>query len=325
VYSDICTIAIKRFFDVTNTEHKKTKLYPELLLVLPYFNFAGFNQLYVNIQDALHSFNNQQINIIVMEAVLKGNVSQLYTLPCKVITTETNTIAFHKEGLFNKAFDIYKELYEVFVLCDSDIVFEDEKWPANLIQLMKSGAEILQPFATCAWTDKKGAVISTSKSYSYVKAECARLSENSIKHVQIDRDLYHPGFVWAFSKSFLLRTGGVFSKCFTGAGDLMLIYLAEGKPIPLNNEYKYLQPELNNFLMKGGGKQEAMKGKIYHLYHGSMSNRQYYNRHANILKAKVNLGPEFFSPNLDDYLIQAIHPKVNQINLAYFKARREDD
>lgn len=325
VYSDICTISIHDFFNNKDTSHTKPDIYSEVLVVLPYFNFACFNQLNVNIHDAVHSFNNQQINIVVMEAVFSGNITQLYTLPCKVLTTETDTIAFHKEGLFNKAFHLYQNEYEIFVLCDSDIIFKDELWAKKLIELFNTGVEAAQPFSICHWTDKKGELATKSRSYSFIRSENERTGLWTVQKIANLRNTYHPGFVWAFSKKFLLRTNGLFSKCFSGAGDLMVIYLIEGVPVDTNNVYKYMQPELNEFIVKGKAKQGVLNGEIYHLYHGNSLNRQYYQRHEIIIKENINLGPEFFSKDLDNFLIKAIHPRVNEINLEYFKARREDD
>jgi len=325
VYSDICTLSIHKFFNNKDTSYEKTTNYSEVLVVLPFFNFACFNQLYANIHDAVHNFNNQNINILVMEAVFTGNISQLYTLPCKVLTTETDTIAFHKEGLFNKAFHLYENDYEVFVLCDSDIIFKDNLWVKKMIALFKTGVEAAQPFSVCHWTDKNGEICSSSRSYSFIRSENERIGIWNSQKITNLRQTYHPGFVWAFSKNFLLRTNGLFSKCFTGAGDLMVLYLVEGIAIGTNNIYNYMQPELNDFLTKGKAKQGVLNGEIYHLYHGNSLNRQYYERHQTILKERINLGPEFFSKELDNFLIKATHPKVNEINLEYFKARREDD
>jgi len=326
VYSDICTTTIKKYFNVSalNLENINKK-YPEILVVIPFFNFARFNKLYSNVQETVFSFNEQNVSTVVMEAVLKGEISQLYTIQCKIITTETDTIAFHKEGLFNKGFSLYKNLFNMFVLCDSDIIFGDKEWAKKLTQLYYNGVEAVQPFSLCHWTTPTRQIERSCISYSMCRYENVKNGTWNNYRVQSLRRTYHPGFVWAFSKKFLERTNGVYSKCFTGSGDEMLVFLVEGM-IPMNlNTYKYLQPDLNNFLQYGGAKQDSMKGEIYHLYHGNVKHRRYFERHSNILNKNINIGPDFFSPELEDHLVKAINPKVNQVNLAYFKGRKEDD
>lgn len=329
IYSDILTITIKKYFNRNKTIFINTQTpYKGLIVIIPFFNFASFNQLCANISDMVYKLNAQQVSIVVMEAVLTGSISQLYTLPCDIITTETDTIAFHKEGLFNKAFNIYKEYYDIFVLSDADIIFANNGWPQILINEMKKGADIVQPYKTCHWTKKDGSIDFSKPSYSSFRAENYNSKYNRSKMKCVcDKFKYHPGFVWAFSTNFLLKTNGLFSKCFSGSGDIMTVHLGEGIPINKNtwDIFEYLQPELNNFLIKGGGNYGSMSGEIYHLYHGSRDNRGYYDRHTNITRVRFNIGPKFFSPELKDHLINAIDPKVNDLTLAYFKSRNEDD
>jgi hypothetical protein len=327
IYSDICTITINKYFNnKTDKIQNNNTIYPEILVVIPFFNFAKYNKLYSNIYETVTNFNEQKVSVVVMEAVLNGEVSNLYTIPCKVITTKTDTIAFHKEGLFNKGFHLYKNLFNMFVLCDSDIIFNDNEWANKLTILYKNGVEAVQPFSKCHWTTKQRKISHSAVSYSYFRKKNEELGMwNKYKALQL-RFKYHPGFVWAFSKKFLERTGGVYSKCFTGSGDEIVIFLVEG--IIISNEqpiYNYLQPDLNNFLQNCGAKQDAMNGEIYHLYHGSVNNRKYYERHTNIINKKITIGSDYFSPNLEDHLVKAINPKVNEVNLAYFQSRREDD
>jgi len=324
IYSDICTLTIKKYFNNKTIETAINPKYPKTLVVLPFFNFAGFSRLYTNIHDAVFKFNSQNVNIIVSEAVLEGYVSNMYTVPCKILTTETNTIAFHKEGLFNKVFHTYKHLYDYFVLCDSDIIFADDNWVDKMQKMFETGVEVAQPYSICHWTDKSGKTVGSNKSYSFIRAEKTtqdKITDTMFKKI---RQCSYPGFVWAFTKSFLERTNGIYSKCFTGSGDEMVILLAEGLPSD-SYSYIYLQPDLNEFLVKGGGKHGAMIGEIYHLFHGNTKYRRYYERHKTIISANINLGPEYFSEYLEDHLIKANHPKVNEINLEYFKGRREDD
>jgi hypothetical protein len=325
IYSDICTITIKKFFDNKTIDYNKNPKYPNTLVVLPFFNFAGFKTQYINIHDTVFKFNSQNINVIVSEAILTNTVSQLYTVPCKILTTETDTIAFHKEGLFNKVFNNFKHLFDNFVICDSDIIFADDNWVDKLQKLFATGVEVLQPYSTCHWTDKNGNVSNSKKSYSFIRTKFVKAEKINIQTFKNVREKSHPGFVWAFTKGFLERTNGLYSKCFTGSGDEIVLLLAEGLPNTINENYRYLQPDLNIFLIKGGGKHGSLTGEIYHLYHGNRMHRKYVDRHINIKKAKINLGQEYFSEDLHDYLIKAIHPKVNEINLAYFKGRREDD
>ena len=328
IYFDICTIAIKKFFNGNNTLLLDTKTpYSDLLVVIPFFNFANFNKIVENILETVDNLNNQKVNVVVMEAIIKGNISQLYTIKCDVIITETDTVAFHKEGLFNKAFDLYKDYKDIFVLLDADIIFADDSWPDNLIATINAGANVVQPFKICHWTTKEGTIGMSSKSYSCYRAENYIRGMWDNRKISSTKHDYHPGFAWAFSKMFLLKTNGLYPKCFSGSGDIATLHLTEGMTIDKNGwaPLDYLQPELNNFILKGTGKHGVMDGEIYHLYHGTRDNRKYYERHKKIMQEKLDIGPEFFSQELDDHLVKAVNPLVNTIILDYFKSRREDD
>jgi hypothetical protein len=331
INSDIITITIGKYFNKNKTLLLDTTTpYSDLLVIIPFFNFANFNKPYENISKTIDNLNKQNVNVVVMEAVVSGNISHLYTLPCNVITTKTDTIAFHKEGLFNKAFHTYKDYKDVFVLLDADIIFKDDLWPAYLLENMNSGVDVIQPYKQCHWTTKQGSIGSTALSYSYYrhlnynpniwKRHIVECFNNQINN-------YHCGFAWAFSKKFLLKTNGLFSKCFSGSGDIATLYLSEGFTLSENRwKYlQYLQPELNNFMKKGGGKHGNMEGEIYHLYHGDRKNRKYVERHTKIIENGISINSDLFDSELNDHLIKANNPIINKINLDYFKNRNEDD
>jgi len=252
-------------------------------------------------------------------------------LECPVLTTKTDTIAFHKEGLFNKAFSVYKDKYNCFVLCDGDIIFYDNDWAKKTIACIDSGHDVLQPYSICNWTDKNESVYSSRLSFTSFRNANKSIAVRDLFQLPL-RGSFHSGFAWAFSKSFLEKSNGLFSKAFSGSGDSIVTFLAEGVTIEeiesdIVKNLAYLQPHVNEFL-KLNKKQNRIgniDGMIQHLYHGSESNRQYNTRHQKMNSRKITLDSENFSENLNDYLIQATNSEINKIMLEYFQARKDDD
>jgi hypothetical protein len=143
----------------------------------------------------------------------------------------------------------------------------------------------------------------------------------------------HPGFAWAFRRDFI-EPKGIFDENIIGSGDTILGSAVLGKQL-LNSDYRDNSPKwmINNsniYCKLFSGKYTYYTQNAYHLWHGSMKNRRYINRHTEFNKgynhAAVLKKDDFFVLNNDglyEYK-EEFRESLNEILLNYFKGRDED-
>jgi hypothetical protein len=133
------------------------------------------------------------------------------------------------------------------------------------------------------------------------------------------------GFGWAFKREWYNRVG-FYQYCIIGSGD-SLSTMAWFKQYPdrlisdVNSKYEI--PAYKEFLDKVGKspKISYVKGGIYHLFHGSIANRNYYDRHA-IFKDVADIRDILKED--ESGLFEITDPEIAQKVKDYFKTRDDD-
>jgi hypothetical protein len=146
---------------------------------------------------------------------------------------------------------------------DADILFSDPSWYQSTSSLLATHHAV-QPFEEAIWLEPDNRQIAT-------RVECAA------KHGPIEP--FHPGFAWAFQRDWY-RKYGYYDYAITGGGDATSV--AAWFRVKLNREICDF-PTYQNFYTKVGSAKHRIgyiRGKVFHLWHGSLQNRQYRSRHA---------------------------------------------
>ena len=99
-----------------------------------------------------------------------------------------------------------------------------------------------------------------------------------------------PGFAWACNKSLFDDLGGLYDKNIVGSGDTFLVdcYLNSWDIHGFSSKFNdYMKVDLMSWKERLQAKKPALDYipvDIYHLWHGSLKNRKYMDRHDIILK-----------------------------------------
>lgn len=225
--------------------------------------------------------------------------------------------AFHyraKNALFNKE-QLCRLLerrmpwrYSKVVFIDADLVFTSKTWYADTSkQLTKF--DVVQPFSSAVWLD-----------VTYTKATLERSSVVYMNRTKTYDHVYHPGFAWAFKRSWFRRYG-FYEYAITGSGDTLSTAAWMGVEFPNGYLKTAFQRSFADYRRMPKPSMSCTAGKVYHLWHGTHKNRKYVDRHQ-IVDGILDV-QKIIRPNWSG--VFEVTDKAVAVKLADYFKEREDD
>ena len=225
--------------------------------------------------------------------------------------------AFHyraKNALFNKE-QLCRMLerrmpwrYSKVVFLDADLVFTSPTWYADTSKKLNTH-QVVQPFSSAVWLD-----------ITYTKSTLERSSVVYMNKVKTYDHVYHPGFAWAFKRSWF-RKYGFYEYAITGSGDTLSTAAWMGVEFPKG----YLKPafarSFADYRRIPKPTMSCTPGKVYHLWHGTHKNRKYVDRHQ-IVDGILDV-QKIIRPNWSG--VFEVTDKAVAAKLADYFKEREDD
>ena len=225
--------------------------------------------------------------------------------------------AFHyraKNALFNKE-QLCRLLerrmpwrYSKVVFLDADLVFTSPTWYADTSKQLGTH-QVVQPFSSAVLLD-----------VTYTKSTLERSSVVYMNKAKTYDHVYHPGFAWAFKRSWFRRYG-FYEYAITGSGDTLSTAAWMGVEFPKG----YLKPaflrSFNEYRRMPKPTMSCTQGKVYHLWHGTHKNRKYVDRHQ--IVDGIQDVQKIIRPNWSG-VFEVLDKEVAAKLLEYF-AQREDD
>ena len=281
----------------------------DIAVCMCYFSSVGYIRPRDNFMRVKKMLDEAEIPLFTAECII-GNTPQL--IPEPTILTRANSSLFYKEQLFNMLEKKIPSNYTKLIFMDSDLIFTIPNW-VDVISEKLNKYSAVQPFSTGLYLDASENVFFKYISYG--------------KYL----DLYgsppkgHPGFCWALNRKFLTEIGGFFDKAIIGSGDSAISTIFT----PYGYDYKspFIQDNYLRWIDYAHKKRRSMTYldiDIYHLYHGSIDNRQYINRHTlpDLLRIKKWEDAVY----LNQYgMYELKSPRINKVLKDYFLSRKEDD
>ena len=189
---------------------------------------------------------------------------------------------FYKENIINLMEPRLPPIYDKLCIMDADIIFDNSDW-YNLLSSKLNDVNICQPFSTAYWLN-----------ISYddvIREKCSYLKK---------RIGGHEGFVWGFQRKWF-NTYKFPMNCFIGSGDTLFVKAVFEKIILNQNQYIYnsLVKYISN--LPSDISSDYLDINIYHLYHGTINNRQYSSKHIKfnnmLTKLNITTSDEFIEYN----------------------------
>jgi len=201
----------------------------------------------------------------------------------KTLTVRSDSIMFHKEKLLSRLERDLPATFTKVCAIDCDIVFARPDWYDAVSAALDAHA-VVQPYSLCHWMgpDLRKPVMSNPSAV-------VKLPEIRAAHATglTDRLNGHPGFAMAMRRGLGLQ----FAWAVVGGGDAVLFRGVSG----LTGEFihkkmrRLMEAPLSEYMERvaglGLGEPVYVEGDIWHLWHGPLQGRQYYDRYEKFVEA----------------------------------------
>lgn len=298
----------------------------KLDVITTFFNPSGFKSLLRNYYLFRERIEKQNVNLLTVELSFNGKFE---IQGDNVYRLTSNSVMWQKERLINYGISQLPPNTECFGWFDCDIFVLNDDWVDECIDKLKT-CDILQPFKKVFFAPKNETTFSPfynaqqSVTWQY-KTHKDWLNRRISKELPFSC----PGFAWC-AKTSLFKDIGIYDKNIIGSGDTMLVdcllgsWKIHGYAEKFNNHMKSAVWGYANSLIELDPVVDHLPNHILHLYHGSIKNRQYMDRHSIIHKYD-------FDPYNDIKLVNNVYEwNSNKFDMheeirRYFYDRKEDE
>jgi hypothetical protein len=291
----------------------KNLLYPnrykghsEAIIISCFFNpqnspyrIKAFNVWYDSIKHLNHKIIECVIGDSKPQLPENNNIERIYT----------ESLLWHKETLLNKIISELPPRYKYIFWIDADVIFTNKNWLVEGVEQMQNGCTIIQPFEYCVHLDKdqlkpefdlqfakamydpnKGLVKESKRLW---RSFSANWVTNKINARSENYDVHgHVGFAWGATRE-LLDEVPLYDKALIGGADHIIAHAAAGQ-IPHCCITKSFKDDIQDvlswsklFYAFAKGKIGYVQGDLFHIWHGDINKRDYFNRIVNFTsKAK---------------------------------------
>jgi hypothetical protein len=269
-----------------------------------------------------------------------------------LIQIHSGDLLWQKERLLNLALKRLPQVCRHVAWLDCDVIFDNPEWPNAAMRLLGS-ATVIQLFSEAAHTPAYPLDIDITlemlRLAEPVHRELCWLSKHVLPGVQAGKpnDLANwqyvrrsgrrcielpsaPGIAWAARREVLEATG-FYDANIVGGGDTAMALACIGQAVQLPEKRALSDAHLRHYIGWAESFCRAvdqhvafLTGKIYHLWHGEFSSRQYKDRH--LLLQEANFDP------VRDVKLSAdsvwewgdVPEPLREAVRTYFSNRRED-
>ena len=295
----------------------------DMAVLLVYFNACSYKNLERNLKLTYMSLMDAEIPVFLVEHLFKDQQPLFPENGTTIFNTRSDSYMFYKENLLNWLMPRIPPQFTKFYMMDCDLIFSSPTWYDDVSTLLDTH-DVVQPFEEVIWLKSDLNTIDREQ-YGIIYADMIEAKSSK-----------HSGFAWAFRRNFI-EPIGMFDLAFMGSGDTIIgsavtqkNYIAkEWNKLKLESYITQSKIYLNKF--NGAISTYYNNNKVYHLWHGSISNRCYYSRYTEFnnfyTEHSMIINDNIFEKNvygLYEYK-ENIKTKLNDIVFKYFKNRNEDE
>jgi len=315
-------------------ENKPISSLDEAIIISCYFNpmkSPWRRKAFDTFFDGIKGFNYK-----IVECVIGDGEPEL---PAQFEKVYTQSLLWHKETLLNNIIKTLPAKYKYIFWLDADIVFTNPNWLEESVNVMKAGANIIQPFEFCVHLEQ--GELKPSFNINAYKRECSNpvlrhkmlwrsfcSNHSTGMSSNINYDVHgHVGLAWGIKREVYDKIpGGLYDKALIGGADHIMAHAAAGhiNHFCIKKSFSEDLDAVNDYSNKMyaaiGGKIGFTTGDVYHIWHGELKDRQYLKRITEFTPSAKNINKRdengfYINDNLDD---------INYIN-NYFMTREVVD
>jgi hypothetical protein len=301
----------------------------EMCVVTVFFNPAGFSSLLKNYFIFSEKIKQQGLRLITVECAFENSHFYIPEGP-DVYRLKSNSIMWQKERLINYGASKLPDDCKYYAWIDCDVLFHSDNWAEQACEKLKN-ADIIQLFKKVYYMPKGMLEYDGSR----IPSMQSVIWQWKIHHNWLQRrrsrelNFSVPGFAWAARRDFFSDLGGIYDRNIVGSGDTFLVdcYLnswdIHGFSSKFNDNMKSALMDYCKKLQAKNPVVDYIPVDVSHLWHGSMKNRKYMDRHDVILKYDYDpLKDIILKDNVFEWATEktSMHEDIKQ----YFFDRKED-
>jgi len=233
--------------------------------------------------------NEPNVHVILAECAYGSRGYELADLASNRVThvpLRATTMAWSKESLLNIAVHNLPSSAAKIATFDADITFRRKGWATSILNALDL-YPVVQPWDTAYDLGPHDEHVQTHKSFASLYHAGKPVIPAGPKFWTFNGGPYeyaHTGYAWAFKRTFLDRTGGLFELGGMGSGDHHMAYgmignAAQSLPGGVTIGYRNAVTSwANRATVELNGKLGFVHGTIEHPFHGRKSDRGYQTR-----------------------------------------------
>jgi hypothetical protein len=287
----------------------------DMAVLLTFFNPCDTKRILMNFLYTFNWIKRQGVPVYAIELTFDGQKPSI--IDSNVIYVSSNSYFFHKEKMYRVLETHIPEIYTKLLFLDADVYYKESNW-YDVISTSLDTNECVHAYETLKYLDL------TYRDAHKVMKTCM-LNPDELYNVE-----YATGLSWAMQRSFY-NTTGFYDHCIVGNSDLISVMHFVGKNLSESTLAVILRLHEdihNEYITRPKPKSiDYCKLTVYHLYHGSLTNRQYWNRNTIFNSIDSNIH-KLITTNKDgvfEWKTKELLDKWNPVMLNYFKARSDDD
>jgi len=285
----------------------------DLAVMLVFFDYVGSARILMNYLYMVEKLKLANIPVFTLELVIHGKHPKIKD----AFHVYGYSYLFQKEHLLRLLEKRIPAKFTKLACLDADILFDNPDWYDMVSESLET-TDIVQPFRRAYWLNLD---------YTKIQKKRASLRDfdpNIHSHFWATELGCHPGFGWCFKREWY-NAIGLYDLAVIGSGDTVFGYALFGldKLNVHNQEYKMYIKSLYKWWETQVKYTEFadLNSNLYHMYHGPLKNRQYYDR-FDAFKSYKNI-EDIISKN-ENQVYELKVPKLNQHMLNFFRTREDD-
>lgn len=258
----------------------------------------------------LYTVNHlQNLPVYTLELAFEDRVHEIPASKT-VFHVRSNSYMFHKERMCRVLETRIPKKFKKIVFMDADLFFSTPEWYSQMSKKLDD-FEVVQGFEVAHWLDLSYKYINRTRYTTYFN------KTNVYTHI------YHPGFIWGFQRKWYNKVG-FYDYGISGSADVLsccqFLRYTNGlddsaRPEGLRKTF------LEYFNLPAPTVSYLEKVRIFHLYHGSVVNRNYCLRHE-IFKNENDIPSLLYLNN--DGIYEWKDKKWNYEYIKYFNNRDDN-
>jgi hypothetical protein len=306
-----------------------------LWAITSYYNPLGYASRLIN----YHRFHEAlRVPLVTVEWSCDGNTDLNPGDADVLIQVVSPDILWQKERLLNLAIKAVPNSCNNIAWLDCDLVFEDDDWAERTVMLLDN-FPLVQPFSALYEMPKQpgAAVLDPKNAYSTVLGIMSALSTGVV-----DLDVLRgnirltpgcaSGGAWAASREVLEAHDNFYDSCILGSGNRAMFCAAVNRVGDAIDYLRMNEPWAEHYSNWARSCYEAVQGEIgfaeggvFHLWHGSLTDRSYADRHKMLQRFAFDPRQDIAIADAGCWRWASSKHDMHQYVRDYFQSRREDE